>query len=96
MKVTHQVDEHRFLIRLPDGIGELLYSIAGPALLDLYHTEVSPRLRGRGIAGELVAAVCSYARETGSRLIPSCSYVDAWFRRHPEQQDLLLASQGQL
>ena len=94
MKVAHQIGRNRFLIRLPGGEGELLYSIAGPELLDLYHAEVAPRLRGRGIAGALVQAACDYARARGARLIPSCPYVAAWFLRHPEQQDLLIATPG--
>jgi uncharacterized protein len=94
LKVTHEIGEHRFLIRLPRGEGELLYSIAGPDLLDLHHAEVAPPLRGRGVAGELVQAACDYARAHGIRLIPSCPYIAAWFRRHPEQQDLLIAGRS--
>jgi len=94
LTVTHEPDEHRFLIRLPGGDGELLYSPAGPELLDLYHAEVAPALRGRGIAGALVQAACDYARAGGMRLMPSCPYVAAWFRRHPEQQDLLIGAPG--
>lgn len=91
MKVTHAMLQHRFFVRLPGGEGELLYSIAGPDLLDLHHAEVTPALRGRGVAGSLVQAACDYARANGVRLIASCPYVAAWFRRHPEQADLLLA-----
>jgi uncharacterized protein len=91
VKVIHEVLRHRFWVRLPGGEGELLYSVEGPDLLDLYHAEVSPNLRGRGIAAALVQAACDYARASGTRLIASCPYVEAWFRSHPEQRDLLIA-----
>jgi hypothetical protein len=94
LKVIHEILEHRFFVRLPGGEGELLYSVEGPDLLDLYHAEVSPALRGRGIAGALVQAACDYARTNGTRFIPSCPYVAAWFRRHPEQEDLLIGAPG--
>ena len=92
MKVTHQIAQHRFLVRLPGGKGELLYGVAGPHLLDLYHTEVSPPLRGRGIASRLVTAACEYARETRQKVIPSCPYIADWFDKNPDQQDLLVGS----
>lgn len=90
LKIVHQMARHRFFVQLPGGEGELLYSVAGPDLLDLHHAEVSPNLRGRGIAGALVQAACDYARANRTRFIPSCPYVAAWFRRHPEQGDLVI------
>lgn len=53
------------------------------------HTEVPPALAGRGIAAALVAAALAWARAEGYRIRPLCSYVSAYLRRHPEQQDLL-------
>lgn len=64
------------------------YRLAGQ-VLQLVHTEVPPELEGRGIAGELVDAALAYAREHGLKVLPLCSYVRAYMRRHPETQDLL-------
>jgi len=89
MEVIHEPSSHRFVVRLPGGQGELLYSRLPPAVLDLYHAEVSPGLRGQGVAARLVEAACEYARASGSRLIPSCPYVAWWFRQHPEKAGLL-------
>ena len=88
-RVHHEPAERRFVVRLPAGSGELLYHEAGRAMLDLHHVEVAPALRGRGIAGALVAAACRHARAGGLKLIPSCPYVEWWFQHHPDCQELL-------
>ena len=58
-------------------------------VLVLHHTEVPPALQGQGLAGELVQAVLDWARAEGLRVRPTCSYIAACMRRHPETQDLL-------
>lgn len=58
-------------------------------VLVLHHTEVPPALQGKGLAGELVQAVLDWARAQGLHVRPTCSYVAAYMRRHPETQDLL-------
>ena len=58
-------------------------------VLVLHHTEVPPALQGQGLAGELVQAVLDWARAQGLHVRPTCSYVAAYMRRHPETQDLL-------
>lgn len=52
------------------------------------HTYVPAAARGKGIAGALVAALIDDARKEGFKIEPSCSYVEAAFRRHPEWADL--------
>lgn len=58
-------------------------------VMAITHTEVAPELEGQGIAGELVRAALAHAREHGLKVRPLCSYVQAYFRRHPEVQSLL-------
>jgi uncharacterized protein len=47
-------------------------------------------LRGRGTADRLMLGLAQIAREEGLRLAPTCSYAVAWFRRHPEWNDVLV------
>src|SRR6267142_6256704 len=53
--------------------------------LTVYHTEVSEKLKGQGIASKLLSTMVDYAREHQLKVIPLCPYVSAQFKRHPEQ-----------
>jgi hypothetical protein len=90
--VEHDAPGHRFVATLT-GAGEpagiLTYGVPAPGVLDFDYVEVPVGLRGRGLGDRIVAAACRYARDTGARVIPTCPYVGWWFRRHPEQSDLL-------
>lgn len=62
-----------------------------PGVVTLYHAEVPPELEGRGIGGELVAATLAAVRAEGSKVVPRCSFVSAYLRRHAaEYGDLLV------
>lgn len=62
-------------------------SAQGPVRV-VEHTLVPPRLEGRGIAAQLVAALIQDARAQGFLVDPQCSYVAVQFQRHPEWADL--------
>jgi uncharacterized protein len=58
------------------------------------HTLVPGEIGGRGVAARLVEALVDDAREHGFLIEPACSYVAAWFERHPEAAGLLAGKQG--
>jgi predicted GNAT family acetyltransferase len=55
----------------------------------ILHVEAEDALRGTGAAGRFMASLVDHARAEGLKLTPRCSYAVAWFRRHPDQGDLL-------
>ena len=55
----------------------------------LPHVEAPHALRGTGAASRLMQAVADHARQEKLSLMPTCSYAVAWFRRHPDQADVL-------
>jgi uncharacterized protein len=57
--------------------------------LVLTHVEADPALRGTGAAGRLMEAIVGHARSHDLKLTPRCPYAVAWFRRHPDAQDVL-------
>ena len=55
----------------------------------LLHVEAEDALRGSGAAGRFMQHLADHARAEGLSLTPICGYAVAWFRRHPDQGDLL-------
>jgi uncharacterized protein len=52
------------------------------------HVEAPVALRGTGAAGRLMAGIAALARASGLRVLPTCPYAIAWFRRHPDAADV--------
>ena len=89
VQVTHNPQTQRFEA-LVDGLRcEADYQLTG-GVMWMTHTGVPRELDGRGIAAQLVVAALAWARSQGMKVKPSCSYVAAYMRRHPETQDLLV------
>lgn len=59
---------------------------SGRAIL---HVEAADALRGSGAAGKFMQALADHARGQKTKLVPRCSYAVAWFKRHPDQGDVL-------
>lgn len=54
----------------------------------LPHVEAEPPLRGTGAAGRLMQAIVEHARANQLVIEPRCAYARAWFKRHPEAEDV--------
>ena len=52
------------------------------------HTEVPPALEGHGVGSRLVAGALAQVRAAGLTVVPACSFVAAYVRRHPDAADL--------
>ena len=78
----------RFEWREQGGLVVADYRRRGDILL-IPHVEADLALRGTGAAGRLMQALADHARSGGLKLTPVCPYAAAWFRRHPQEADLL-------
>lgn len=88
ISVTHNEAEQRYEAAVDGLLSVCEYELADNNMV-FTHTLVPPELRGRGIAEELVRAGLAGARAKGVKVVPACSYVEAFIRRHREFQDLL-------
>jgi predicted GNAT family acetyltransferase len=88
LSIEHNVAQQRFETHVDGLLCRCDYRMSGATML-LVHTEVPPRLEGRGIAAALVRAAFEHAAAAGLKVVPACSYVRAYARRHPETQALL-------
>ena len=83
MSVRHNEAAHRFEFEAPHGLAIAVYRLQGNARV-FTHTEVPPQDEGQGIAARLVRAALDDTKARGLRIVPACSYVVAFVRRHPE------------
>jgi len=82
-------EESRFEASAGGGTATLRFRRLDDRTLDYASTVVPPEARGQGIAGKLVRYALDWAREKGYKVVPGCSYVEAWIARHPDYQDLV-------
>jgi predicted GNAT family acetyltransferase len=85
--VTHDAFRQRFEATVDGQLCVCDYQLRGDVMW-MTHTGVPTAVGGRGIAAELVRVALEWADAKGLRVVPSCSYVDAYMRRHPETQRL--------
>jgi predicted GNAT family acetyltransferase len=86
--VTHNEVENRYEATVEGHLSVCEYEVVDDKVV-FTHTLVPPELRGRGIAEQLVRAGLEDARKAGRKVVPACSYVAVFIRRHREYQDLL-------
>jgi len=57
--------------------------------MTLWHTEVPPSLRGRGLAATLAQTALEYARDEKLKVDVICPLVASYITKHPEFNDLI-------
>ena len=86
-KIQFKMDVHNqghfFIEQNEQQIAELDFTLKED-VMNAYHTGVRKELEGQGIAGMLFDEMVKYARENNYKVIPSCSYILAKFRRNPQ------------
>ncbi len=90
LAIVHDVARQRFEAAVAGGVAHVDYRRVGDTL-HVVHSEVPPEAEGRGIAAALVRALLADAAANGRTVVPRCSYVRAYMRRHPETHALLAA-----
>ncbi|HEX2059482.1 MAG TPA: GNAT family N-acetyltransferase [Thermoanaerobaculia bacterium] len=65
------------------------YELEDPGRIVFTHTVVPEQLSGRGIANQIVKHALEHARSRGLTVVPQCSFVASYVKRHPEYEDLL-------
>jgi predicted GNAT family acetyltransferase len=88
--IADHPERHRYEMEI-DGrkAAEIVYHLRGADTVEFVHTEVKPEFEGRGCAGKLATFAFEDARRRGLKVIPSCSYIQGFVRKHPEYADLL-------
>ena len=85
-----QLAENKFAF-LNEQAGEKLAEITwqqNGSVMVMDHTYVSDKLRGQGVAKQLLDQAASYARENGYKMKAVCSYVVAAFEKSDAYNDV--------
>jgi predicted GNAT family acetyltransferase len=92
-KVIHNQEAHRYELWLEDKrIGLADYSLM-PGERHFVHTEVDASQQNKGYAADLMReALADVRANSKDKVVPVCSYVLMYMKRHPETHDLLKGS----
>jgi uncharacterized protein len=87
--VTLDEPNHRYEIAVDGTVIGLIDFVRRGDVLDFHHTEVAPSYEGRGFGAHLVGRALDDVRARGLTVRPTCSFVRAYVRRHPDVADLV-------
>jgi predicted GNAT family acetyltransferase len=86
--VRQNVEASRFEIQIDGYLAVLEYQEQEGRFV-FTHTGVPASLEGQGIGSRLAHAGLEFTRKHGLKVVPLCSFIAGYMRRHPEYLDLL-------
>ncbi len=89
MANSAKVTRSRFEIEQDGHVSYLEFETDSHGWMTIWHTEVAPALRGKGIGLELVTTAFQYARENSLKVDVICPLANHLVEKHPEFQSLL-------
>lgn len=91
-EISHEEHGHRgafFIMQDGKRVAEMTYSRTSPTLVIIDHTGVDKSLGGKGVGRRLLDAAVHWARDTGTKVMATCSFAKAQFDRDPSIRDVL-------
>ncbi|MET0336545.1 MAG: GNAT family N-acetyltransferase [Caulobacter sp.] len=87
-EVIHNEADSRFEIHLDGKVAFAEYRVLANGVL-FPHTEVPAAFEGRGVGSALVKAAMAWVREREQVVMPVCTFVAGYIKRHPDLHDLV-------
>ena len=88
MEFIHEGKAFRHYNAAGEMDAEITYVPKGEGVIEANHTFVDPRIRGQGVAHQLVDQLADFARKENLKIYPTCPYVVALFEKSTEYDDL--------
>ncbi|KAI8647233.1 hypothetical protein BD408DRAFT_169294 [Parasitella parasitica] len=82
--VIHDKEQCMFLLELDSKAAICYLPTRTKNVIEVYHTEIPPKHRHKGVGDRLVRECLTWAKESGTFVIPTCTFV----RRHLEYNRL--------
>ena len=86
--IIHEKENERFVMYFDEKEVYVEYTMAGKEI-NLYHTYTHPALRGKGLAAQVVRAAFEFAKENNLKVIPTCSYTQAFLAKNDEYKEIV-------
>ncbi|MFL6427194.1 MAG: GNAT family N-acetyltransferase [Acidobacteriaceae bacterium] len=86
---ANKVTRSRFEIDERGEIAYLEFDRDSQGWMTIWHTEVPPAMRGRGVAAELAQTAFEYAKQNHLRVDVICPLAADYAAKHPEYQSLI-------
>ena len=87
--IRNNEEESRYETSVEGQMAFAEYDLEEPNRIVFTHTIVPQELSGRGIANALVKHALDDVRTRKLKVVPQCSFVEAFIKRHAEYQNLL-------
>jgi predicted GNAT family acetyltransferase len=88
IEIKHDKKSKRFVAEFEGYEAYLSYNVVND-IIDLIYAYTPPEIRGKGIAKIVAEYAFNYAKENNLKVIPTCSYVQAFVERNDKYKNLL-------
>ncbi len=82
--VKHNSDRDRYEAYVGDDFAGYAAYVDEGDVRDFNHTVTAPAFSGQGVAGQVVRYALDDTVGEGKKILPTCSYVQAFVRKHPD------------
>lgn len=86
--VKNNAARNRYELKVGDATAIAAYERAEGKIV-FVHTEVPESLSGQGVGSALARGALEDARAQGLRVVPVCTFIAGYLKRHPEYQDIV-------
>jgi hypothetical protein len=84
-EVRDSPEEARYEIRVDERLAGFAQYRLKDERITIFHAEIDPEYRGRGLGDELAHDALEDVRRRGLVLVPRCPFIESYVRRHPEE-----------
>ena len=84
MEFRHNKNQIALYSEAGDLLAEITFPNIDETTVNVNHTFVDSSLRGQGIAGKLMQELITELEASKLKAVPTCSYAQGWFGKHPE------------
>ena len=87
--IADNTSSHRFELSKGEAVAAYAEYSPLPGVVKFLHTEVLPGNEGQGLGSKLASFALDDVRRRGSKVVPVCTFMAGYIRKHPQYLDLV-------